>query len=44
MWRTVIINQGERITIQNGNLHVFSEKMESLVPLADIYAVVIDNR
>lgn len=44
MWRTVIINQGERITIQNGNLHVFSEEMESLVPLADIYAVVIDNR
>lgn len=44
MWRTVIIGKGERITVQNGSLRITGEEGESLVPIADIYAVVIDNR
>ena len=44
MWRTVIVSQGERITVQNGNIRVTNGEEESLIPLADIYAVVIDNR
>lgn len=44
MWRTVIVSQGERITVSNGNIRVVSGDVESLIPLADIYAVVIDNR
>lgn len=44
MWRTVIIGQGERITVHNGNLCVASREGENSVPMEDIYAVVIDNR
>ena len=44
MWRTVIVSQGERITVVNGNLRIAGAEDESLVPIADIYAVVIDNR
>lgn len=44
MWRTVIIGKGERLTVRNGSLCVTCGEDESLVPLADIYAVVIDNR
>lgn len=44
MWRTVIVSQGERITVYNGNIRIASGEEESLIPLSDIYAVVIDNR
>ena len=44
MWRTVVVGQGERITQKNGNLCVTGKEGESVVPIADIYAVVIDNR
>lgn len=44
MWRTVIVNQGERISVEDGNIKVAGGQGKSLVPLADIYAVVIDNR
>ena len=44
MWRTIIVSQGERITVQNGNIRVACGESESFIPLADIYAVVIDNR
>ena len=44
MWRTVIVSQGERITVYNGNIRITNGEDESLIPLSDIYAVVIDNR
>ncbi len=44
MWRTVIVSQGERITVKDGNIRITCGEDESIIPLADIYAVVIDNR
>lgn len=44
MWRTVIVNQGEKITVFNDNIRIVGNGDESLVPIGDIYAVVIDNR
>lgn len=44
MWRTVIVNNGEKLTIRNNWLVVYSEESEHRVPVDDIYAVVIDNR
>lgn len=44
MWRTVIITKGERITIKDNWLVVYSESDEQRVPIGDLYSVVIDNR
>lgn len=44
MWRTVIITKGERITIRDNWLVVYSENNEQRVPIGDLYSVVIDNR
>lgn len=44
MWRTVIVNNGEKITTREHWLIVSDEKGESKVPLDDIYALVIDNQ
>ena len=44
MWRTVIVSKGEKLTLKNRWLVVYSEGNESHIPLDDIYAVVIDNR
>lgn len=44
MWRTIIVSRGERITVQNGNICVARGEDEDTIPLADIYAVVIENR
>lgn len=44
MWRTVIISKGERITVRDNWLVVYSENNEQRVPIGDLYSVVIDNR
>ena len=44
MWRTVIVNNGERIKTEQNWLVVSSDEGESRVPIEDIYAVIIDNR
>ena len=44
MWRTVIVSKGEKLTLKNHWLVVYSEGNESHVPIDDISAVVIDNR
>ena len=43
MWRTVIVNNGEKLLIRNNWLIVYSNNNEHQVPIEDIYAVVIDN-
>ena len=44
MWRTVIVNKGEKLIIRDNRLIVYSEESEHKVPVDEIYAVVIDNR
>lgn len=44
MWRTVIVTQGEKLTIKDNWLVVFSDNTEQRVPIGDLYSVVIDNR
>ncbi len=44
MWRTVIVTKGERLTIRDNWLIVYSEDNEQRVPIGDLYSVVIDNR
>jgi CRISPR/Cas system-associated endonuclease Cas1 len=44
MWRTVIVTKGEKLTLRDNWLVVYSEHTEQRVPLGDIYSVVIDNR
>lgn len=43
MFRTVVINQGERISVKDGWLIVGLYDEEKRVPIEDIYSVVIDN-
>ena len=43
MWRTVIITQGEKLTIKDNWLVVFSDNSEQRVPIGDLYSVVIDK-
>ena len=44
MWRTVIVTKGEKLTLRDNWLVVYSDHTEQRVPLGDIYSVVIDNR
>lgn len=44
MWRTVIVTKGEKLTLRDNWLVVYSDHNEQCVPLGDIYSVVIDNR
>ncbi len=44
MFRTLIINRGERIGIRDNWVTVETEDGEQRVPLNEIYAVVIDNQ
>ena len=44
MWRTVIVTHGEKLTIKDNWLVVFSDNTEQRVPIDDLYSVVIDNR
>ena len=44
MWRTVIVNQGEKLTLRSNNLIIYSDGAEYHIPAEDIYALVIDNR
>ena len=43
MWRTVIVTKGEKLTLRDNWLVVYSDHTEQRVPLGDIYSVVIDN-
>ncbi len=44
MWRAVIVTQGEKLTVKDNWLVVWSENTEQRVPIGDLYSVVIDNR
>ena len=44
MWRTVIVTKGEKLTLRDNWLIVYSEHTEQRVPLGDLYSVVVDNR
>lgn len=44
MWRTVIVTKGEKLTIRDNWLVVYSDSREQQVPIGDLYSVVIDNR
>ena len=44
MWRTVIVTKGEKITVRDHWLVVYSDQNEARIPIEDIYSVVIDNR
>ena len=41
MWRTVIVNRGERITLSQNRLVVYCDALEQKIPLGDIYALVL---
>lgn len=43
MWRTVIVSGGQKMTIKDNWLHIFTETDEKRVPIGDLYSVVIDN-
>lgn len=44
MWRTIFVTTGEKITLQNGWVHIVSPSQEARIPLEDLYSVVVDNR
>lgn len=44
MWRTLIVTSGEKLTVKNQWLNVYSEEQEARVPIGDLYSVVVDNR
>lgn len=44
MWRTVIVNEGEKLTIRDNWLVVSCNQLEQRIPVGDLYSVVIDNR
>ena len=43
MWRTVIVSGGQKMTVKDNWLHIFTETDEKRVPIGDLYSVVIDN-
>lgn len=44
MWRTLIVTAGEKLTVKDNWLHVYSPQQEARVPIGDLYSVVVDNR
>ena len=44
MWRNLIVTSGEKMTVRDGWLHVYSPQQEARVPIGDLYSVVVDNR
>jgi CRISPR-associated protein Cas1 len=44
MFRTVIVNSGEKLSVRENWLVVSSEGEERRIPVEDIYSVVIDNQ
>ena len=44
MFRTLVVNTGERIGVKDNWLTVETESGEQKIPLDDLYAVVIDNQ
>lgn len=43
MWRTVIVNNGEKLSVENNWLIVAEGENVNKVPIEDIYALIIDN-
>lgn len=43
MWRTILIGQGERLSVKNKQLIVHG-KEDIKIPIEDIYSIVIENR
>ena len=43
MWKTIIVNKGEKLAIRNNWLVVYCNELEQKIPVADIYALVLDN-
>ena len=44
MFRTVIVNTGERIQVRNNWLVVLAKDEEQRIPIEDIYCLVLDNQ
>ncbi|MDD4689031.1 MAG: type II CRISPR-associated endonuclease Cas1 [Eubacteriales bacterium] len=44
MWRSIIITQGEKVTLKDKWLVVESSECCNQVPIDDIYSIVVDNR
>jgi CRISPR-associated protein Cas1 len=44
MWKTVIVDKGERITLDSGWLVVSVAEREAKLPIEDVYSVVVDNK
>ena len=44
MWRTIIVTAGEKLTVKDNWLHMYSPQQEARVPIGDLYSVVVDNR
>ncbi len=44
MWRTLIITQGEKVSVKDNWLVVESCDDENRVPISDIFSIVVDNR
>lgn len=44
MWRTVIVNQGEKITTRDNWIKIEGNGLEQKIPVDDLYSVIIDNR
>lgn len=43
MWKTVIIDRGEKLIVRDNWLHIIVGEEERRLPLGDLYAVVLDN-
>lgn len=43
MWKTVVIDRGEKLIVRDNRLHIIVGDDERRLPLDDIYAVVLDN-
>lgn len=43
MWRSIIVYNGEKITIKQDHLSVITENKEKHIPLEDLNCVVVDN-
>lgn len=44
MWKTVIVESGERLTTEKNWLVIGHSGGETKLPIEDVYSVVIDNR
>lgn len=44
MWRTLIITQGEKISVKDNWLIVETPESSNKIPVSDLYSIVVDNR